>query len=99
MPDIVGLCSDCKKDVHDPNTTRTSKAVKCDLCSNWYHTKCQNVEDKIYNAVNSVQGKMSPYQEETCCGESSSTTDVSLSLFNGQNRLLVAYLKADKRMP
>lgn len=63
MPEVLGQCPDCKADVIDPETSRHSKAVKCDLCSNWYHAKakCQNVEDPIYKAINSKEGQMSLY--------------------------------------
>ena len=61
MTDAVGKCPDCTLDVTDPDKSRTSKAVKCDLCSNWYHAKCQKVSDQIYKAINSKEGQTSLY--------------------------------------
>lgn len=60
MPEVLGECPDCKEEVLD---ARQTKAVKCDLCSNWYHvrTKCQKVEDQIYKAINSTEGQISLY--------------------------------------
>ena len=63
MPDILGICPDCKTEVCDPESTRNTKSVQCNLCNHWYHgkSKCQNVEDLIYKAINSDEGKTSLY--------------------------------------
>ena len=59
--DPPGECTECHKEVLNPATNRSSKAVKCDLCEKWYHQKCQNVEDSVYKALNSDKGKISLY--------------------------------------
>lgn len=37
-------CGDCSK-----NVLTSEKAVMCDVCQKWYHTKCQDVQDNTYN--------------------------------------------------
>ena len=70
MTEAVGKCPDCKLDVADPDKSRSSKAVKCDLCSNWYHAqKCQKVADQIYKAINSKEGQTSLYWMCSHCFE------------------------------
>ena len=65
-----GNCAKCKDEVRDPATCRTSQAVKCDLCKEWYHKKCAEIEDLIYKAINSSQGQMSLYWMCKSCFES-----------------------------
>ena len=33
-----------------------SKAVQCDLCGAWIHSKCEGVSDEIYDKMNVVLG-------------------------------------------
>lgn len=67
MPDSVGECSVCSKEVIDPNSSRLAKSVMCDLCCNWYHAKCEKVEDNIYKAINSKEGQISLYWVCSSC--------------------------------
>ena len=39
----------------------------CDLCCNWYHAKCEKVEDNIYKAINSKEGQISLYWVCSSC--------------------------------
>ena len=91
MPEVLGECPDCKEEVIE---TRTQKAVKCDLCSTWYHTKakCQNVTDQIYNATHSTQGRLCLYWMCTHCfqpGQTimSKTAELITTINNYEERL------------
>ena len=42
-PKICRICNQtCKK---------VEKALECDLCNHWYHAKCQEVNDKMYDVI------------------------------------------------
>ncbi|KAL8625777.1 hypothetical protein ACOMHN_012369 [Nucella lapillus] len=30
---------------------KTDKALECDLCSQWYHAKCQDISDEMYDVI------------------------------------------------
>ena len=40
-------CGTCKKMVTDD-----TNGLQCELCNTWYHTKCQGVQDSLYQALN-----------------------------------------------
>ena len=39
--EITCKCSECKKEVSE-------EGVKCEMCENWYHTKCQGVSKALF---------------------------------------------------
>ena len=45
--EITCKCPECKKEVAE-------EGVKCEMCENWYHTKCQGVSKALYTALQEV---------------------------------------------
>ena len=45
-------CPKCEKDV-----SGTDEALQCEICQNWYHLKCQNINKKIYKFLSSKDGQ------------------------------------------
>ena len=45
--EITCKCPECKKEVAE-------EGVKCEMCENWYHTKCQGVSKALYAALQEV---------------------------------------------
>jgi len=39
-------CGKCKKNVFNQD-----HAVECELCDRWYHIKCENIEESVYEAI------------------------------------------------
>lgn len=39
-----GLCPQCKKGVTDKDL-----ALQCEICDDWYHIKCQNIDESVYD--------------------------------------------------
>ncbi|KAK4321824.1 hypothetical protein Pmani_007451 [Petrolisthes manimaculis] len=42
----ITLCGTCNKQVGD-----NAKALECEVCNVWFHAKCHNVSDKLYEAL------------------------------------------------
>jgi PHD-finger len=45
------VCGDCNKVVHD-----REKGLLCEVCNEWYHTKCQNVSAETYSFLQKEDG-------------------------------------------
>ena len=41
-----GCCLKCKEELGSD-----SKAVQCDLCAAWIHTKCEGLSDEVYDNI------------------------------------------------
>lgn len=42
----LAKCLDCSKVVQT-----TDKGVLCDVCEEWFHSKCVNISDEIYTRI------------------------------------------------
>jgi len=48
-----GRCVKCKQDL-GPDC----KAIQCDLCGSWIHSRCESVSDEVYENMNDVVGSL-----------------------------------------
>lgn len=57
------LCGTCNKQVNDGD-----KALECEVCLQWFHTKCQKVSTKLYNALSDEGDSCAWYCTACKCG-------------------------------
>ena len=49
-------CGTCRNQVGEKD-----KALECDVCTQWFHTRCQSVSDKLYEILAEEEGNCSWY--------------------------------------